>query len=412
MPKSNIEAENNSKLLADSLNQIDMLKNKVAQLEGIQSAMPDPYYIRDMDYNIVLWPQAIAKLTGYSEFEATKLKCYEIYKASVCPPANQCPTQNCIKTRQFLRDVAVDIYHKSGATIHSIVSNAGVYDEAGNPIGAVEIVKDNTAVHSGIQTGMVSIGETIKNIESVSHGLTSVIDKVSAVSSTINEKAHESLKSVEKGVEAGNSVFEKVKHSGKYATSVHNIMKTINDSMNFSVDKISALKSKSEAIIQFVTIIQDISSKTNLLAINASIEAAHAGESGRGFKVVADGIRELSKNSNESAQSIKGAIQEITGLIKEATTSLNVTEKDIETGTNTISDLLTFVNDIDEAIKMLLEIIDVIERASVATVQLDEEQEVSMTDLTNVGRNLINIAEKLTNEFNKLFAVFKHDDMG
>jgi PAS domain S-box-containing protein len=104
-------------------------KLEVAHLKAIQSAMPDPYYIRDMNYNIVLWPDAIAKLTGYSEAEAKKLKCYEIFKACVCPPVSECPTQNCIKVKQFLRDVAVDVYHKSGTTIHSLVSNAGVYDK-------------------------------------------------------------------------------------------------------------------------------------------------------------------------------------------------------------------------------------------------------------------------------------------
>ncbi|MCL2289107.1 MAG: PAS domain-containing protein, partial [Bacteroidetes bacterium] len=61
-------------------------KLKLSQLEGIQSAMPDPYYILDMENNILLWPPAIAKLTGFSEEEAKKMKCFNIFRSAVCPP--------------------------------------------------------------------------------------------------------------------------------------------------------------------------------------------------------------------------------------------------------------------------------------------------------------------------------------
>ncbi len=49
-----------------------MLKEENAILKGIQAAMPDPYFVRDMDYNIILWPKEIEKVTGYSEKEAKK----------------------------------------------------------------------------------------------------------------------------------------------------------------------------------------------------------------------------------------------------------------------------------------------------------------------------------------------------
>ncbi|MDR0444270.1 MAG: methyl-accepting chemotaxis protein [Treponema sp.] len=397
-----------SKLESELAKENIALKLKIAQLQGIQSAMPDPYYVRDMDYNVVLWPPAIAKLTGYTEAEAKKLKCYDMFKACVCPPGSQCPTQHCISVKQFLRDVAVDVYHKSGATVHTLVSNAGIYDEKGNPIGAVEVVKDNTV----IQNSMDLIGQFIKSIDSVGTNINTAIERVNFIDAKVNEMAHESLSNVKNGVKAGNSVYEKVEYSNKYVGSVQANMKTINESMLASVEKIKTLKAKSETIIQFVTVIQDISAKTNLLAINASIEAAHAGESGRGFKVVADGIRELSKNSNESAQSIKKTIQEVNSLINETTTSLNTTEKDIESGSDHIGELLGFIAEIDNAVKMLLETISAIERAASATAELDEEQCASTESLTKAGKELTFIAEKLTHEFDVVFKAFRHEDMG
>jgi PAS domain S-box-containing protein len=233
LSKKNIPDNNNlhSEKDLEKDKQIKELKLRIAYLEGIQSAMPDPYYVRDMDYNIVIWPDSIAKLTGYSESDAKKLKCYEMFKACVCPPASECPTQHCIQVRQFLREVAVDVYHKSGATVHTLVSNAGVYDEEGKPIGAVEIVKDNTL----IQKSIGSIGGIIKTIETETVNLTETIKIVNDTSNKVNEKAHESLSDIKIGVQAGNDVYEKTEHSTKYADSVQTNMQTINKSMLFSI---------------------------------------------------------------------------------------------------------------------------------------------------------------------------------
>jgi PAS domain S-box-containing protein len=381
------------------------MEYKLAHLEGIQSAMPDPYYIRDMDYNIVLWPPSIAKLTGFSEEEAKKLKCYDMFRACVCPPVAECPTQRCIQVREFLRDVAVDVYHKNGDTIHCLVSNAGVYDENGNPIGAVEIVKDNTV----IKNTMDSIGIIIKNIESASNNLHIAMEKVNSISEKVKLSTSDSFVDIKIGVQ---TVSERAGESSKYINSVQTNMENINESMKFSVGKILSLKQKSEMIIEFIKMMQEISSKTNLLAINASIEAAHAGESGRGFKVVADGIRELSKNSNESAQSINNTVKDINELIKETTTSFNVTEKDVESGTNTISDLLIFLNSIADSINEVMKTIGVIETATAVTTGLIGEQNESVADVSSISNELSDIARKLTLEFEKVFNAIQHTDMG
>jgi PAS domain S-box-containing protein len=400
--------KNNSQSDMETEAKIEAMKLEIAQLKAIQFAMPDPYYVRDMDYNVVFWPDPIAKLTGYSAEEAKKLKCYQMFKACVCPPGSQGPTQNCIKTRQFLKDVAVDVYHKNGSTVHTLVSNAGVYDEQGNAIGAVEIVKDNT----DIQNSMDSIGELIKNMNSVLDHLVAVSDNLSKISDTVFGHSVESLNSIKTGEKACISVNEKVEYSNSHMGSVQTNMETINDSMKSSVEKISALKVKSEEINRVVDVIQNLAYKTNLLALNASIEAAKAGNFGRGFSVVAEGIKELSKNSNDSAESIRATIQEIIKLIQETIVSLTTTEKDVQAGTNSISELLKFIDEIDKASRTLIGTMSDVEKAATATSQLSKEQNVSVEESNEISKNLSKISEDLLHEFDRVSKAIQHQNMG
>jgi methyl-accepting chemotaxis protein len=259
---------------------------------------------------------------------------------------------------------------------------------------------------------MDSIGESIKKIESLSGTLNAAMEKVNNASRKGDENATESLNEVESGVQTGNRITQKAGESSKYAGSAQSNMASINDSMKFSIDKINALRETSQKIIEFIKIIQDISSKTNLLSINASIEAAHAGEAGRGFKVVADGIRELSTISQNSALSIKNAVQEINTLIQETTNSFTATEKDIESGTKTISELLTFVDDIASAINQLMSFINTIEKTAATTSQLVGDQNKSVMEISSIGQELSAIADKLTREFGRIINAIKHTDMG
>jgi len=306
-----------------------------------------------------------------------------------------------------LRDVAVDVYHKDGRTIHCLVSNAGIYDENGKPIGAVEIVKDNTV----IQKTMDSIGGIIKKIDTQADSLSTAIVQANSASQKLSEESAKTLDDTKTGVKTAMAAGKKADDSSKYIGNVQHNMDNINNSMRFSADKTLSLKDRSETIVELIKIIQEIASKTNLLSINASIQAAHAGEMGRGFKVVADGIRDLSKNSHESANSIDNTVKQIIDLIREVTSSFSVTEKNLESGKSTISELVVFVNDISDSVKQLMTMISAIERATHSISGHITEQNSLFAVVSNIAKELSNISKTLSQEFDVVFKAIQRTDM-
>ena len=391
--------------LADNDAVIDSLRLKIAQLEGVKLAMPDPYYIRDMDYNIIVWPDNIAKLTGYSWEEASKLKCYEIFRASVCPPNADCPTDGCIKTKNFLKDVAVVVYDKNGNAIDSLVSNAGIYDVNGQPLGAVEVVKDNTTFTKNmeeIQTLFKEMGEVAKSLNTLAYDL-----KASATH--ISQETAESLASATQVVASASRTNEKTNESGEHVTSILDGMTNVSRLMKTSTEKVAALKEKILSISELVKIVQEVAAKTNLLAMNASIEAAHAGEAGKGFKVVASNIKQLSRDSSNSADSIITNIDEIIKLVLDTNTSLKDTERTVVVNANNVDNLSSFTADVKVASAEMLEATVAIEQSSAKTSRLIEEQ---YSLINKISDTLIDVASKLDKGLNNILEITKRKDMG
>ncbi len=128
------------------------------------------------------------------------------------------------------------------------------------------------------------------------------------------------------------------------------------------VQHVDNVKESSEGISSFVNTIDDISSQTGLLAMNASIEAAHAGTYGKGFSVIAQEIRKLSEETNSSASKISENLKDNLSVVKNATDAVSrfaqYMEKsatDMRTTLNSIEEMISGISEINSGVQNIME---------------------------------------------------------
>ncbi len=178
--------------------------------------------------------------------------------------------------------------------VHGLVSNVSgsAHEVAG---AATEIA----ATSEEIATGMSMQKEEIARITATMAEMNSAVREVADQSSSASSGAARS----------GNNAEEGEKIVGESVESIESLTITVNE----SAAGVEELGRKSEEIGDIINVINDIADQTNLLALNAAIEAARAGEHGRGFAVVADEVRVLADRTTKATDEIASSIREIQG---------------------------------------------------------------------------------------------------
>jgi methyl-accepting chemotaxis protein len=165
----------------------------------------------------------------------------------------------------------------------------------------------------------------------------------------------------------------------------------------------------SEGLLEINSVMENIASQTNLLSMNAAIEAAHAGEAGKGFAVVADEIRKLAESSSEQSKTISSVLKKIKDSIDKITRStdavLNKFEA-IDSGVRTVSDQEENIrNAMEEQSQGSQQILEAVSHLNELTQQVKggaEEMLQGSREVIGESKNLANVTQELTNGMNEM----------
>lgn len=222
-------------------------------------------------------------------------------------------------------------------TISYVTKSAGLFMETARDIK--EAVSEIDTGVSRLDTGSA---DCLGNMESLS----GIITSVSTNTGEIGKLAEEAGETISLGIELVNGL-------GGSAAKTTDITKSV-------IDSIQELEKKSKSISTIVSAINSISEQTNLLSINASIEAARAGDAGRGFAVVAEEIRKLSDQCLESAGQISEIVSEIVKQTSEVVSTAKEAEEAVSSQTGVVSGTTESFRQIGKQIARLSEALEVI----------------------------------------------------
>ncbi len=208
------------------------------------------------------------------------------------------------------------------------------------------VFRETEKIASSSETIMSSVDETSSAVSEISVAIDQVTKNMDFLGESIDkslsamEEMHASIKNVEKNAAVSHEVSSEVKiQADKGMVEVEETIAALADiqkSVELSYDTIKHLSENSGRIGNIVKVIKDITKRTNLLALNASIIAAQAGEYGRNFGVVADEIRNLSFQTSQSTGEITGIIEDILCESRKAaenvSSSKELVQKGVETG--------------------------------------------------------------------------------
>ena len=205
--------------------------------------------------------------------------------------------------------------------------------------------------------------QSLETMVANSEELSASIEDVSNITQEVAHNTNDTYKNTQIGIENMNKSMDFVMES-------FDAMGNINREME-------QVREKTNAINHIIDIVKGIADQTNLLALNAAIEAARAGEHGRGFAVVADEVRKLAEHTKVSVQQVQNNIVELQEAIDTSVVQMNTTVSQLDSGQALVKETLNNIYDIGESIQGVNDI--------VAGVAANTQEQAAVTETFTGG---------------------------
>ncbi len=318
----------------------------------------------------------------------------------------------------LLRRLVVSPINELSNTIHKIEKNADLNirikvnsnDEIGTMSMAFNSMLDN--FHNSLK----QVNNTVLKLSSSSQEINTIADmaskavhsqqvQTSSVASAM-EQMEAATRSVEANAEntvsASDLALQESTNGTKITQAALRAIENLKENIVQATNVIQQLNDQSQNVGSVLEVIQKIAEQTNLLALNAAIEAARAGEQGRGFAVVADEVRTLASRTHNSTEEINQIIARLQSDAEGAVTVMQGAMRSAEEGVDSVQKTTTALTNIAEEVRVINDMNHQVASAIKEQTQMAASVEESVLDISQSAGRTAERAEKLTSVSHEL----------
>jgi methyl-accepting chemotaxis protein len=268
-----------------------------------------------------------------------------------------------------------------------------VQEEMASMVGSLQSIAKKIGVATDTLAGSSEeLSSTARTLEQSTEEQTGRIEQSAVAMTEMSQTINDVSDNANATATTAASMRETANHGRDKMHTAVNELHRFAETIKCSAREVETLGTQSEKITGIVALINDIADQTNLLALNAAIEAARAGEQGRGFAVVADEVRKLAARTAE-------ATDEIVGNVSSMNTGVDTAVKLIREESSSVDRVVNIVNEsvqsIDEIVENMDKITDMVGRIAVAA----QQQSATSDDISRVMNTISDVAKQIKSAF-------------